>query len=318
MESAGAFYHVLNRGNYRQDLFTMGQSGPQFEATLFEACGRFGWRLHAYVLMSNHYHLALETREPNLAAGMQWLASSFANRFNRTARERGHVFQGRFKSLVIEEGSSLLAVVNYIHLNPVRAGLVTIENLREYGLSSFPKYFWAKRKRPACLCNGTWLWEAGRLKPTAAGMRCYQAYLVHQQEADPQKRDELYRRLCHGWYIGTKEGKESFLDSWLSGSAPQSRGWQSRTYGDDAACVLLTRGLKHLRKTPADLDRDRKGVEWKVVLACWIKQQTGVDNCWLSEHLHLGAVSGVSRLLQNHRSKYAGRHPIWRSLEKCR
>jgi putative transposase len=172
MESAGAFYHVLNRGNYRQELFTVGQSGQQFEETLFEACGRFGWRLHAYVLMSNHYHLALETPEPNLAVGMQWLQSTFANRFNRLVRERGHVFQGRFKSLVVQDGAALLAVVNYIHLNPVGAGIVTVQNLRRYAMSSFPKHFWAKRKRPACLRNATWLWEAGRLKPTSRGMRC--------------------------------------------------------------------------------------------------------------------------------------------------
>ena len=144
MESAGAFYHVLNRGNYRQEVFTVGQSGEQFERTLFEACGRFGWRLHAYVLMSNHYHLALETPEPNLAVGMQWLQSTFANRFNRIVQERGHVFQGRFKSLVVEDVSALLAVVNYIHLNPVRAGHVTVADLRDYAMSSFPKYFWGK------------------------------------------------------------------------------------------------------------------------------------------------------------------------------
>ena len=99
MESAGAFYYVLNRGNYRQKVFTVGQSGEQFERTLFEACGRFGWRLHAYMLMSNHYHLALETPEPNLAVGMQWLQSTFANRFNRIVRERGHVFQGRVRGI---------------------------------------------------------------------------------------------------------------------------------------------------------------------------------------------------------------------------
>lgn len=71
IELADACYHILNRGNYRQHLFTVGSSGRRFEATLFEACERYGWKLHAYALMSNHYHLALETAEPNLTAGMQ-------------------------------------------------------------------------------------------------------------------------------------------------------------------------------------------------------------------------------------------------------
>ena len=79
------------------------------------------------MLMSNHYHLVLETQDANLVAGMQWLQSTFANRFNRTVRDHGHVFQGRYKALLIEDGGSLLRVVNYIHLNPVGAGLLTVE-----------------------------------------------------------------------------------------------------------------------------------------------------------------------------------------------
>jgi len=316
-ESAGAFYHVLNRGNYRQKVFTVGQSGEQFERTLFEACGRFGWRLHAYVLMSNHYHLALETPEPNLAVGMQWLQSTFANRFNRAVRERGHVFQGRFKSLVVEDGSALLAVVNYIHLNPIRAGLVTVVDLRDYAMSSFPKYFWGKTKRPACLFNAVWLWEAGRLRPTLGGMRCYQTYLAHQEEADPRNREELYRRLCRGWYIGTQEGKQTFLDGWLADRRSKVKGSGLWAYGEDAATILLSRGLSCLGKSSSALQAERKGADWKVILACWIKGQTGVSNRWLSEHVYLGAASGVSRLLQNERSQARKRHPVWRRLHKC-
>jgi putative transposase len=317
MESAGAFYHILNRGNYRQELFTVGQSGQQFEQTLFEACGRFGWKVHAYVLMSNHYHLALETPESNLAVGMQWLQSTFANRFNRMVHERGHVFQGRFKSLVIEDGSSLLAVVNYIHLNPVRARLVRVEDLRDYAMSSFPKYFWGKSKCPACLCNAVWLLEAGRLKPTCRGMRCYQAYLAHQEEADPGKREALYRRLCRGWYIGTQEGKQSFLDRWLGDGDSKVEDRGLGAYGEDAAGVLLGKGLLCLGKSASDLEEARKGAVWKVILACWIKDQTGVSNRWLGEHVHLGASTGVSRLLQNQRSQAQKNRPLWSRLQKC-
>ena len=91
----------------------------------------------------------LETQDANLVAGMQWLQSTFANRFNRTVRDHGHVFQGRYKALLIEDGGSLLRVVNYIHLNPVRAGLLTVENLKHHPLSSFPKFF--TKRRPECL-----------------------------------------------------------------------------------------------------------------------------------------------------------------------
>jgi len=141
IEYEGAIYHVMNRGNYRDDIFLVEGSGSVFEKTLFEACGRFGWVLHAYVAMSNHYHLALQTPDANLAKGMQWFQSTFGNRFNRLINQRGHIFQGRYKALLIESNHYLLQVVNYIHLNPIRAGLVHIIQLQNYPLSNFPKFF---------------------------------------------------------------------------------------------------------------------------------------------------------------------------------
>jgi REP element-mobilizing transposase RayT len=104
LEFEGAIYHVINRGNYRKDLFNEKGAAEAFERTLFEACEKCGWVVHAYVLMSNHYHLALETPEANLVQGMAWLQGTFANRFNRFRGERGHVFQSRYQSILIEEG----------------------------------------------------------------------------------------------------------------------------------------------------------------------------------------------------------------------
>lgn len=87
IEYAGAIYHVISRGNYRKDLFTQGKNGVAFEESLFEAVERCGWKLYAYVIMSNHYHLAVETPSPNLVAGMKWLQGTFATRFNRWHKE---------------------------------------------------------------------------------------------------------------------------------------------------------------------------------------------------------------------------------------
>ena len=95
IEYPGAIYHVINRGKYRKELFLKQNTGEAFERCLFEIVDRCGWKLHAYVIMSNHYHLAVETPEPNLVVGMKWLQSTFATRFNRLRKERGHVFQGR-------------------------------------------------------------------------------------------------------------------------------------------------------------------------------------------------------------------------------
>jgi putative transposase len=80
LEYPEACYHVINRGNYRRNLFTGEGSAEAFERTLFEACARFGWRLHAFIIMSNHFHLAVETPEPNLSDGMKWLQGTWAMR----------------------------------------------------------------------------------------------------------------------------------------------------------------------------------------------------------------------------------------------
>jgi REP element-mobilizing transposase RayT len=137
LEFPGALYHIINRGNYRRWIFEAASTRTAFEACLFEACERGGWLLHAFVLMGNHYHLAVETPEGNLVAGMQWLQATFANRFNRLRRENGHLFQGRYKSLLLEGGSVLGAVCDYIHLNPVRAGVVPVTQLSTYRHGSY-------------------------------------------------------------------------------------------------------------------------------------------------------------------------------------
>ena len=96
IEYEGALYHVINRGNYRADIFASDGAREAFAECLWEACEKTGWRVHAYVIMRNHYHVALETPNGDLVAGMKWLQATFANRFNRFRKELGHVFQGRY------------------------------------------------------------------------------------------------------------------------------------------------------------------------------------------------------------------------------
>lgn len=311
IEYAGAVYHVLNRGNYRRDIFAVSGSGVSFEQTLFEACERFGWSLHAYVLMSNHYHLCVETRDGRLSAGMQWLQSTFANRFNRLVHDRGHVFQGRYKALLIEAGDSLLRVVNYIHLNPVRAGLQQVETLGAYELSSFPKFF--RRARPACLVNANWLELAGGLQPTRAGMRCYQRYLAMIDAQDPSDRAALHQQLCRGWYIGTREGSRAMVRKLEKGELLADGGIVSAGYGEERAEALLEEGLRRLGQAGPDLRSDHKLAAWKVVLAAWIKQHCAVPNRWFSETMHMGNLYGISKALAQER-KTPRQPKLWRRL----
>jgi len=103
---------VSDIGHYRRDLFESVGAAEAFLRVLFEAADQFDWRVHAYVLMRNHFHLALETAQPNLGEGMHWLQTTMSTRFNRLRKEHGHLFQGRYKSLVIEDAAALSRVVD--------------------------------------------------------------------------------------------------------------------------------------------------------------------------------------------------------------
>jgi REP-associated tyrosine transposase len=123
LRSAGALYHIGARGNRRQKIFTCPTDYERFLAVLATVIERFGWRCHAYCLMPNHFHLVLETPEPNLSEGMQLLNGTYAQWFNVRYGHNGHLFQGRFFSELIESSYHLLEVSRYVVLNPVRAGL---------------------------------------------------------------------------------------------------------------------------------------------------------------------------------------------------
>jgi len=117
--------------------------------SLGQASERSGFRVHAYVLMSNHYHLLLETPEANLAAGLGWLQNAYTRRINTQHGLWGHLFGGRYKAILVEPGEGFRAVMDYIHLNPVRAGLVPAgASLTAYPWSSLPSYVDRPRRRP--------------------------------------------------------------------------------------------------------------------------------------------------------------------------
>jgi len=311
IEIAGAIYHILNRGNYRQEIFSVKGAAEAFERVLFETCSRFGWRLFAYVVMSNHFHLCLKTEDANLVSGMQWLQSTFANRFNRFVGERGHVFQGRYQALLVEEGPSLLRVVNYIHLNPVRAGIVNVSTLEQHVHGSFPRFL--QTKRPSCLEAEDWLYEAGNLQPTVAGFSAYRKSLAFAIEADPDRRDKLYRELCRGWYVGTQEGRRAVLDEVSEGLADGDE--TVLGFGEERALALLQTGLARLSKESEDLVSDLKLSNWKVVLASWIKLQCGISNRWLSENLHMGSIYSISKAVCAELREGNRSLGVWRKLE---
>jgi REP element-mobilizing transposase RayT len=122
LEHAGALWHATSRGNERRDIFRDDRDRQQFLETLGRVVAMFRWRLYAWVLMNNHYHLLFETPEPTLSRGMRQLNGIYTQRFNRRHGRSGHLMQGRFKGILVQKEAHLLELCRYVVLNPVRAG----------------------------------------------------------------------------------------------------------------------------------------------------------------------------------------------------
>ena len=292
-------YHVINRGNYRRDVFESAGTAKAFEATLDEACERHKWKLHAYVILRNHYHLAVETPEPNLVDGMHWLQSTFATRFNRLRSERGHLFQGRYQALLIEDAAALARVVDYIHLNPVRAGIVRPEQVAAFRWSSLVRF--TRRDRPAWMVAEEWLGSLG-FEDSAQGWRGYVAALW-ELGADEARQKELgLDGLSRGWAIGSAGWRKAVARDHVhlkldAGYAPDEIGevkearWRER----------LDAWLRDAGKTQDDISRDPKGALWKLDAAAAMRGDVGAPHRWIAEELQMGSPHAVRSYLSRRR-----------------
>ena len=124
IEFPGAVYHVTSRGNAKQAIFIDDEDRHGFSGALSIVVERFNWLCHAYCLMGNHYHLLIETPNGNLSKGMRELNGVYTQGFNQRHRQVGHLFQGRYKAIIVEKDNHLLSLCRYVVLNPVRVGLI--------------------------------------------------------------------------------------------------------------------------------------------------------------------------------------------------
>jgi len=124
IEYVGALYHITSRGDRREDIFLDDKDRDSWLQTLEQVCARFNWVVHAYCQMTNHYHLLVETPDGNLSRGMRQFNGQYTQHFNRHHRLVGHLFQGRYKAILVQKEAYLLALARYVVLNPVRAGMV--------------------------------------------------------------------------------------------------------------------------------------------------------------------------------------------------
>jgi putative transposase len=318
IEFPGAIYHVLDRGDRRESIYGDDEDRRGFLTSLGEACQRTGWRIHAYVLMSNHYHLMLETPEPNLVAGMHWFQTTWTMRFNRRRGLCGHVLQGRYKAVVVDPSASgyFAALSDYIHLNPVRAGIVGLsDRLFEYVWSSYPAYA-ARRGRPSWLETEVVLGELG-LADSASGRRQYARRMRERTVEELAGRNESPERnqLRRGWCLGGEGFREEMLGILEKAAGETERpSWRDasvgRDYAESDARRLLARGLTVLGLTADGLEGLPRGDERKAALAAVLRSRTTVSNAWTAQALSMGHPSRVTHSVREFRN-----HPLRKKLE---
>jgi putative transposase len=317
LEFEGAVYHVISRGNYRADVFGHESTKAAFLKCLGEACEKSGWVVHAWCVMSNHYHLCIETPRPNLVQGMRWLQATFALRFNRLRNERGHLFQGRYKALLVAP-EAVGAVCHYIHLNPVRARMCEVAALGQWPWTSISQLT-QPRKRARWLSFSAALDHAGGLSDTPAGRRNYVRYLGWLQEDDAGKKALEFDRLSKDWAVGTREFKKELIKAHEELAAMKESGEESpRAMAEELWAERLETYLAAVRKTRRDIQTHPKGSPWKVAVAAAMKTTTTASNPWLADRLHMGSPFRLSRLVTKCRNGTAEFQPHVALIAKCK
>jgi putative transposase len=299
IEYAGACYHIVSRGDRREDIFNDDADRQTFLKTLEQTCGKTGWQVHAHCLLSNHFHLVIETPQPNLVAGMKWLLGTYTQRFNRRHRHWGHLFGGRYKAQLIDSRSRgyLRRACDYVHLNPVRAHMIAQRELGSYKWSSYPGYVRPKLRSPWLRVDRL-LGEHGVQKDTATGRRRFERGMLALNLGEEQLSE-----LRRGWKVGAEDFRDRLAEK-LSRYGRKGERARERSETDEALAErVVLEALARVRWKEIDLKREAKGHRAKVKIARQLREQTPMSRHWIAQRLHMGSPSYVSNLLGSVDSK---------------
>ena len=317
----GAFYHVMARGNRRERIFVDDDDRRFFLHALSQACERTSWLVHAWVLMGNHYHLFIETPEPNLVAGMKWLQNAYTRRYNTRHKLWGRLFGDRYKAVLVEATAEhyYQTLMDYLHLNPVRAKLIKPgqgQSVLDYPWSSLAGgYALPPKKRARWLAAEHGLKSFG-LDDTTAGRRQMVERLdrraVQETAAKcgvPLLAEEVDARCSHlrrGWYWGTQAFGTALLEGvgkWIA--TKSARDYRSssvrKAHDQQQAERWLKQGVKRLGLTLADLRRMKATDPRKASLARLLWDGTTVSQSWIADRLNMSSAANVSQVLRRTR-----------------
>lgn len=297
IEYAGAIYHVMNRGDRRERIMQGPDDGKLFVDTLEEACVKTGWQVHAFCLMPNHFHLVIETPQANLVYGMKWFLGTYTGRFNRRHELYGHLFSGRYKSLVVDDRDAgyLHTVCQYVHLNPARAGLIKkTERLAHFRLSSFPEYLKPPSKRKRWIRSDRLLGELGIGKDSTSGRRRFEELTErHRHAENPEDYDQIRR----GWCLGSEGFRDRCRSLLAESLGDEHYGAERQESQETHANHLIKTHLKRLKLKERDLADRAKGDEVKVELAVLLRRETVMSFSWIAARLGMGSRSYAQNLV---------------------
>lgn len=294
----GAIYHLLNRGDRREPIFKDDVDRRRFLETLAEACAKTGWQVHAYCLMTNHFHLVVETPQANLVAGMKWFLGTYTSRFNRRHRLFGHLFSGRYKALIVEGSGNgyLRTVCDYVHLNPVRACLLRGEQpLTDYPWSSYPAYLQAPSKRPVWLRVDRLLGELGIGRDDARGRRGFaEAMEARRRRNQPDE----WKAVRRGWFLGGAALREQLLAQMGQGVGEHHGGEEKRETAEAKAERIVAEELRKRGWGQTELKQRRKTDRMKLHIAARLRCETVQTLDWIAQRLEMGCRHTLANCLK--------------------
>jgi REP element-mobilizing transposase RayT len=297
------------RGNQSRDIFQSQNDADLFIRCLGEMCVRNGAVVHAWCLMSNHYHLLLETPHGNLVDAMKWFQGTFTQRYNALHKLWGHLFQGRYKAKVVddEDASYFRKVSEYIHLNPADAGVVQPGRLVDYPWSSYPLYLRPRSKRPEWLAVLKVLNACGIPNDSLKSRRAYEAMMNLRHESlalEKMNAEEMteWRHMERGWMHGSRVFRDRMLECIKDGDPNALRhvdeAEQKRDLSEAAAEVVLLKCLNHFGMRRDELPRVAKSAPEKMLMAGLLRYYYPVSAAWIAEALCMGHYTTVTRAVR--------------------
>ena len=297
LEYPGAIYHVMNRGDRREDIFIDDEDRGKFLSTLEEACQKTDWQVHAYCLMRNHFHLVVETPQANLVTGMKWVSGVYTKRFNIRHKLCGHLLAGRYKALIVDGSGNgyLRTVCDYVHLNPVRAKLIKAEQaLESFRWSSYGQYLKPTSQRPSWLRVDRLLGEKGVPKDSESGRKQF-ALEMERRRSEESAAD--YEEVRRGWFLGSEEFRQELLAAAGERVGPSHYGSDRHESGVQKADRIVKEETARLGWHENELRTRRKGDKDKIAVARRLRQETTMSLKWIAQRLEMGSWTYVSNLL---------------------